>query len=66
VIVCYELADEFSVLHRRYGGAMSFSLAAKVSAATPTRANIAQSAGSPSVGAKARSREAFRSGRAVR
>ena len=66
VIVCYELADEFSDLYRRYGHSMSFSLDAKVSAATPGRANIAQLASSPSVGVKARSRKAFRTGRAVR
>ena len=63
VIVCYELADEFSDLHRRYGGSMSLSLDAKVSAATPGRANIAQLASSP--GVKARSRKAFRTGRAM-
>jgi len=66
VIVCYELADEFSHLHRRYGGSISFSLDAKVSAATPGRVNIAQWASIPAVGVKARSRKAFRSGRAVR
>jgi Putative metallopeptidase len=66
VIVCYELADEFFDLYRRYGGSMSFSLDAKVSAATPGRANIAQLASSPSVGVKARSRKALRTGRAVR
>jgi hypothetical protein len=66
VIVCYELADEFSDLYRRYGGSMSFSLDAKVSAATPGRANISQLASSPSVGVKARSRNAFHAGRAVR
>ena len=60
VIVCYELADEFSDLYRRYGGSMSFSLDAKVSAATPGRANISQLASSPSAGVKARSRKAFR------
>ena len=64
VIVCYELADEFSDLHRRYGGSMSFSLP-KVSAATPDRANILQLASSPAVGVKARSRTAFRTGRAM-
>jgi Putative metallopeptidase len=41
VIVCYELADEFSDLYSRYGRAMSLSLDAKVSTATPGRANIA-------------------------
>ena len=66
VIVCYELADEFSDLYRRYGRSMSLSLDAKVSAATPGRANISQLASSPSVGVKARSRKAFRTGRAVR
>jgi len=66
VIVCYELADEFSDLFRRYGGSMSFSLDAKVSAATPGRANISQLASSPSVGVKAVDRKAFRTGRAVR
>jgi len=65
VIVCYELADEFSRLHRRYGGSMSFSLDAKLSAATPGRANIPQLASSPSVGVKAHSRKAFRTGRGV-
>jgi hypothetical protein len=65
VVVCYELADEFSHLHRRYGGSMSFSLDAKVSAATPGRANIAQRATSPADGVKARSRTAFRTGRAM-
>ena len=66
VIVCYELADEFSDLYRRYGGSMSFSLDAKVSAAKPGRANISQLASSPSVGVRARNRKAFRTGRAVR
>jgi hypothetical protein len=66
VIVCYELADEFSDLFRRYGGSMSFSLDAKVSAETPGRANIPHLASSPSVGVKARSRKAFRTGRTVR
>ena len=66
VVVCYELADEFSDLYRRYGRSMSLSLDAKVSAATPGRANISPLASSPSVGAKARSRKAFRTGRAVR
>ncbi len=61
VIVCYELADEFSDLYRRYGGSMSFSLDAKVSAEAPGRANIPHVASSPSVGVKARSRKAFRS-----
>jgi hypothetical protein len=65
VVVCYELADEFSRLHRRYGGSMSFSLDAKISAATPGRANISQWASSPAVGVKARSRMAFRTGRAM-
>ena len=65
VIVCYELADEFSDLHRRYGGSMSFSLDAKVSAATPGPANIAQLASSHAVGVKARNRKAFRTGRAT-
>jgi hypothetical protein len=63
VIVCYELVDEFFDLYRRYGGSMSFSLDAKVSAATPGRANISQLASSPSVGVKARSRKALRTGR---
>ena len=66
VIVCYELADEFSDLHRRYGGSMSFSLDAKVSAATPGRANVSSLASSRSVGVKARSRKTFRTGGAVR
>jgi hypothetical protein len=63
VIVCYELADEFSDLYRRYGGSMS--LDAKVPAATPGRANIPQLESSPSVGVKARNRKAFRAGHAV-
>ena len=46
VIVCYELADEFSDLYRRYGHSMSLSPDAKVSAATPGRANIAPLASS--------------------
>ena len=66
VIVCYELADEFSDLYRRYGHLMSLSLDANVSAATPGRANNAPLASSPSVGVKARSRKTFRTGRAVR
>ena len=66
VIVCYELADEFSDLYRRYGRSMSFSLDAKVSAATPGRANISQLVSNPSVGVKAVDRKAFRTGRAVR
>jgi hypothetical protein len=55
VVVCYELADEFSVLHRRYGGSMSLTSDAKVSAATPDRA----------VGVKLRTREAFHTARAM-
>jgi hypothetical protein len=66
VIVCYELADEFSDLYGRYGRAMSLSLDAKVSAATPGRTNISPSASATSVGVKARNRKAFRTGRAVR
>ena len=46
VIVCYELADEFSDLYRRYGHSMSLSPDAKVAAATPGRANIAPLASS--------------------
>ena len=65
VIACYELADEFSDLYRRYGGSMSLPLDAKVSAATPGRANVAQLASSPSVGMKARARNAFLTGRAM-
>jgi hypothetical protein len=64
VVVCYELADEFSGLYGRYGG--SFSLDPKVSAAAPGRANVSQSVSGPSVSVKARGRKAFRSGRAVR
>jgi len=64
VIVCYELAEEFSELYRRYGRSMSFSLDPKVAAATPGGANI--SASRPSVGVKARSRKTFRTERAVR
>jgi hypothetical protein len=37
VIVCYELADEFAELYRKYGRSMAFSLDPKVSAATPRR-----------------------------
>jgi hypothetical protein len=66
VIVCYELADEFSDLYRRYGGSMSFLPDTKVSAATPARANLPHLASSPSVGVKARSQTAFPAGRAVR
>jgi len=66
VIICYELADEFSDLYRRYGHAMSLSLDAKVSAATPGRANVSSLASSRSVGVKARSRKTFRTGGAVR
>jgi Putative metallopeptidase len=40
VVVCYELADEFFDLHRRYGHSMSLSPDAKA-AATHGRANIA-------------------------
>ena len=40
VVVCYELADEFSDLYRRYGPSMSLSPDARV-AATQDRANIA-------------------------
>jgi hypothetical protein len=39
VIVCYELADEFAELYRKYGRAMAFSLDPKVSAATPRPAS---------------------------
>jgi hypothetical protein len=35
VVVCYELADEFSDLYYRYGHSMSLSLEPKVSAAAP-------------------------------
>ena len=66
VIVCYELADEFSDLYRRYRGSISFSLDAKVSAETSGRADVAQSASRPSAGVKARSQTAVRTGRAVR
>jgi hypothetical protein len=53
VIVCYELADEFSDLYRRYGHSMSLSPDAKVSAATPGRADIAPLARSkPEVAAR--------------
>jgi hypothetical protein len=41
---------------------MSFSLDAKVSAVTPGGANMSPSASRPSVGVKARSRKAFRTG----
>ena len=40
VVACYELADEFFDLHRRYGHSMSLSPDAKV-AATHGRASIA-------------------------
>jgi hypothetical protein len=63
VVICYELADEFSELYRRYGRSMSFSLDPKVSAATPAGANISPTASRPSVGMKARNRKAFRTGR---
>jgi hypothetical protein len=66
VVVCYELADEFSDLYRRYGGSTSFSLDAKASSAAPGRANISHLASSPSVGVKARSRKAFSTGPAMR
>jgi hypothetical protein len=66
VILCYELADEFSELYRRYGRSMSFSLDPKVSDATPGRANISPLASNPSVGVKARSRKTFRTGGAAR
>jgi hypothetical protein len=66
VVLCYELADQFSELYRRYGRSMSFSLDPKVSAATPAGANVAPAASSPSVGVKARSRKAFSTGRAGR
>jgi hypothetical protein len=62
VVVCYELADEFSGLYGRYGS--SFSLDPKVPAATP--ANVSRAASGPSAGVKARGRKAFRSGRPVR
>jgi hypothetical protein len=65
VIVCYELAGEFSDLYRRYGGSMSFLADAKASAATPGRASIPQLTGSPSAGVKARVRKAFRTAGAV-
>jgi hypothetical protein len=64
VIVCYELADEFSGLYYRYG--RSFSLDAKLSAATPGRANSSPAASSPAAGVKARSRKAFRTRQPVR
>jgi len=35
VIVCYELADEFADLYRRFGRSMAFTLDDKVSAASP-------------------------------
>jgi hypothetical protein len=37
VIICYELAEEFSELHRRYGRSMEFSIGQKVSGTTPGR-----------------------------
>jgi len=66
VIVCYELAEEFSELYRRYGRSMEFSLGPKVAAATPGGANISPSASRPSVGVKARGRKPFRTGRTGR
>ena len=54
VVVCYELADEFSDLYRRYGGTMSLSTDPKVPAAAPARARISQLARSASTGVKAR------------
>jgi hypothetical protein len=62
VVVCYEMADEFSDLYYRYG--RSFSLDAKVAAGAPG-ANVSPVA-SPAVGAKTRNRKAFRTGGAVR
>jgi hypothetical protein len=38
VIICYEMADEFAELYRKYGRSMQFSLDNKVSAASPPRA----------------------------
>jgi hypothetical protein len=35
VVVCYELADEFAQLYRKYGRTMAFTLDPKVSAAPP-------------------------------
>jgi hypothetical protein len=58
VVVCYELADEFSGLYGRYGN--SFSLDPKAPA------NVSPAASGPSAGVKTRGRKAFRSGRAVR
>jgi hypothetical protein len=58
VIICYELADDFSDLYYRYGH--SFSLDAKATAGGPARANPAPSAASPAVGAKTHNRKAFR------
>jgi hypothetical protein len=39
VIVCYELADEFADLYRRYGRSMALVLDNKVSAVSPSRAS---------------------------
>jgi hypothetical protein len=39
VIVCYEMADEFAELYRKYGRSMQFSLDNKVSAVPPPRAS---------------------------
>ena len=35
VIICYEMADEFADLYRRFGRSMSFNLGERVSAVTP-------------------------------
>jgi hypothetical protein len=37
VVLCYELAGEFSELYRRYGNTMAFSIGENVSAVTPGR-----------------------------
>jgi hypothetical protein len=42
VVICYELADEFAELYRRYGRTMTFSLDQKVSAVTPARGTAGQ------------------------
>ena len=37
IVICYELAEDFSELYRRYGRSMDFTLGEKVSAAAPRR-----------------------------
>jgi Putative metallopeptidase len=58
VLICYELADEFSDLYYRYG--RLFSLDAKASPEAVAGAPIAPSAASPAVSRKAHNRKTFR------